>query len=184
MGCGVSKAVDSRHLRLSRTALHSVASAPAVWTFAFQPFWTRPFADRPRCAPRHQRPPQRATAAVSRPTYHRLRPTAARAPRPTFRARAAAGRGDVPRCCHHDAANYSYDLLLLTAVIVYVLTNDRKPSAMIFAHFCSCRREHGRRAPDGHLQAAGAQRNRHQSRRGEAPRLAAERVLEACRQAE
>ena len=100
---------------------------------------------------------------------------------PTFHARAAAGRGDVPTCCHHDAAICSYDLLLLTAVIDYVLANAQKPSSMICAQFRPCRREHGRRAPHGHLQAGFARRVRRQSRRGEAPRLAAELVCEACR---
>ena len=100
---------------------------------------------------------------------------------PTFHARAAAGRGDVPTCCHHDAAICSYDLLLLTAVIDYVLANAQKPSSMICAQFRPCRREHGRRAPHGHLQAGFARRVRRQSRRGEAPRLVAERVREACR---
>ena len=100
---------------------------------------------------------------------------------PTFHARATAGRGDVPTCCHHDAAICSYDLLLLTAVIDYVLANAQKPSSMICAQFRPCRREHGRRAPHGHLQAGFARRVRRQSRRGEAPRLAAELVCEACR---
>ena len=96
----------------------------------------------------------------------------------------AAGRGDAPACCHHDAANYSYDLLLLTTVIDYVRTNARKPSAMIRKHFRPHRHDHGRRALDGHLQAAGARRVRRQSGRSEAPRLPAERLREACGPAE
>ena len=96
-------------------------------------------------------PPPRVNAGLSLPCHHRLRPKAARAPRPTFRARAVAGRGVVPACCHHDAAIYSSDLLLLTEVILYELVNAWKPSSVICAQFSPCRRDRGRRAPHGHL---------------------------------
>ena len=147
---------------------------------------TRPSAsnrsvDRPRCAPRHHRPPPRATAGASLPSHHRTRPTAARVPRPTFRARVAAGRGDAPACCHHDAANYSYDLLLLTTAIDYVRTNARKPSASIRTHVRPHRRDHGRRALHGHLQAAGARRVRRRSGRGDVPRGSPGHASEDCR---
>ena len=136
---------------------------------------------RSRCAPRHHRPPPRVAAGLSLPSHHRLRPTAARAPhRPSTRAPPQV-ETTFRQCCHHDAAIHSDDLLLLSTVIYYVLANARKPSLTICAQFRSCRREHGRRAPHGHLQACFARRFRRQSRRGEAPRLAAELVCEACR---